>query len=138
VSSSGDLIGFGLEGRRFPDNRIEISGNVLIPVQAAWERRPLAGAGFIGVAPVVRDAPRRQAACRRLAGWKPALPVVPNFSPAVWIPRRSIQTRCLNLVLVFLAVLPESRLIGAIGTLAPDRHRRLLGRLATYPAPRQE
>jgi len=37
----------------------------------------------------------------------------------------------------FLAVLPESRLIGAIGTLAPDRHRRLLGRLATYLAQRQ-
>jgi hypothetical protein len=30
VSSNGDLIGFGLEGLRFPDNRIEISGNVLI------------------------------------------------------------------------------------------------------------
>jgi len=37
----------------------------------------------------------------------------------------------------FLAVLSESRLIGAIGTLAPDRHRRLLGRLATYLAQRQ-
>lgn len=30
VSSNGDLIGFGLEGLRYPDNRIEISGNVLI------------------------------------------------------------------------------------------------------------
>lgn len=32
----------------------------------------------------------------------------------------------------FLAVLPEARLLGAIGTLAPERHRRLLARLAAY------
>ncbi|MBK1722153.1 type II toxin-antitoxin system PemK/MazF family toxin [Thiocystis violacea] len=32
----------------------------------------------------------------------------------------------------FLAVLPERRLLGVIGTLAPDRHRRLLDRLSAY------
>lgn len=32
----------------------------------------------------------------------------------------------------FLAVLPESRLLGVIGALAPDRHRRLLERLSGY------
>jgi mRNA interferase MazF len=32
----------------------------------------------------------------------------------------------------FLAVLPEDRFLGAIGTLAPDRHRRLLQRLSVY------
>jgi mRNA interferase MazF len=32
----------------------------------------------------------------------------------------------------FLAVLPESRLLGAIGTLAPERHRRLLDRLCEH------
>lgn len=32
----------------------------------------------------------------------------------------------------FLAVLPEDRLLGAIGTLARDRHRRLLQRLSVY------
>jgi len=34
----------------------------------------------------------------------------------------------------FLAVLPESRLLGAIGTLAPERHRRLLDRLINAAA----
>jgi mRNA interferase MazF len=34
--------------------------------------------------------------------------------------------------LAFLAVLPESRLLGAIGTLSPERHRRLLERLSGY------
>jgi mRNA interferase MazF len=34
--------------------------------------------------------------------------------------------------LSFLAVLPESRLLGAIGTIAPERHRRLLGRLREH------
>ncbi len=38
VSSNGDLIGFGLEGLRFPDNRIEISGNVLILERAGPNR----------------------------------------------------------------------------------------------------
>jgi len=32
----------------------------------------------------------------------------------------------------YLAVLPEDRLVGAIGTLAPERHRRLLQRLSAY------
>lgn len=32
----------------------------------------------------------------------------------------------------FLAVLPESHLLGAIGTIAPERHRRLLDRLCTH------
>jgi mRNA interferase MazF len=32
----------------------------------------------------------------------------------------------------FLAVLPDNRLLGIIGTLAPDRHRRLLERLSSY------
>lgn len=32
----------------------------------------------------------------------------------------------------FLAVLPEARLLGAIGTLAPQRHRRLLDRLCEH------
>ncbi len=32
----------------------------------------------------------------------------------------------------FLAVLPENRLLGAIGTLAPERHRRLLDRLCEH------
>jgi len=32
----------------------------------------------------------------------------------------------------FLAVLPESRLLGVIGVLAPDRHRRLLERLSAF------
>lgn len=32
----------------------------------------------------------------------------------------------------FLAVLPEDRLLGAIGTLARERHRRLLQRLSAY------
>jgi mRNA interferase MazF len=32
----------------------------------------------------------------------------------------------------FLAVLPESRLLGVIGTLAPERHRRLLDRLCEH------
>ena len=32
----------------------------------------------------------------------------------------------------FSAVLPERQLLGAIGTLAPDRHRRLLERLSGY------
>ena len=32
----------------------------------------------------------------------------------------------------FLAVLPESRLLGAIGTLAPERHQRLLDRLCEH------
>jgi mRNA interferase MazF len=34
----------------------------------------------------------------------------------------------------FLAVLPEDRLLGAIGTLARERHRRLLQRLSAYLA----
>ena len=37
----------------------------------------------------------------------------------------------------FLAVLPESRLLGAIGTLAPERHRRLLDRLCDHLSGRQ-
>ena len=32
----------------------------------------------------------------------------------------------------FRAVLPEDRLLGAIGALAPERHQRLLGRLSAY------
>lgn len=32
----------------------------------------------------------------------------------------------------FLAVLPEGRLLGAIGSLAPERHRRLLDRLCEH------
>jgi mRNA interferase MazF len=32
----------------------------------------------------------------------------------------------------FLAVLPEDRLLGAIGALPRDRHRRLLQRLSVY------
>ena len=32
----------------------------------------------------------------------------------------------------FLAVLPEGRLLGTIGFLSPERHRRLLERLSTY------
>jgi mRNA interferase MazF len=32
----------------------------------------------------------------------------------------------------FLAVLPQDWLLGAIGALAPERHRRLLGRLSAY------
>jgi len=32
----------------------------------------------------------------------------------------------------YLAVLPEARLLGAIGALSPERHRRLLARLAAY------
>ena len=32
----------------------------------------------------------------------------------------------------FLAVLPESRLLGVIGALAPARHRRLLDRLCEH------
>jgi len=32
----------------------------------------------------------------------------------------------------YLAVLPEARLLGAIGTLSPERYRRLLERLAAY------
>jgi mRNA interferase MazF len=32
----------------------------------------------------------------------------------------------------FLAVLPEDRLLGAIGALAPERPQRLLGRLSAY------
>lgn len=35
----------------------------------------------------------------------------------------------------FLAVLPASRLMGAIGTLGAERQRRLLGRLSHYLAP---
>jgi mRNA interferase MazF len=37
----------------------------------------------------------------------------------------------------FLAVLPESRLLGAIGTLAPARHQRLLDRLCEHLSGRQ-
>ena len=32
----------------------------------------------------------------------------------------------------FLGVVPEERLLGAIGALAPERHRRLLRRLSAY------
>jgi mRNA interferase MazF len=32
----------------------------------------------------------------------------------------------------YLAVLPEARLLGAIGALSPERHRRLLARLSAY------
>ena len=32
----------------------------------------------------------------------------------------------------YLAVLPEARLLGAIGALSPERHRRLLKRLSAY------
>lgn len=32
----------------------------------------------------------------------------------------------------FLAVLPESRLLGAIGAIAPERHQRLLTRLCQH------
>jgi mRNA interferase MazF len=32
----------------------------------------------------------------------------------------------------FLAVLPEDRLMGSIGAVAPERHRRLLRRLSAY------
>ena len=32
----------------------------------------------------------------------------------------------------FLAVLPETRLLGSIGTIGPERHRHLLKRLSTY------
>jgi len=34
--------------------------------------------------------------------------------------------------LAFLAVLPEDRLLGSIGSLAPERHRRLLQHLSGY------
>ncbi len=36
----------------------------------------------------------------------------------------------------FLAVLPTERLLGAIGALAPEQHRRLLARLGAYLTPR--
>jgi len=32
----------------------------------------------------------------------------------------------------YLAVLPRSRIVGSIGSLAPERHRRLLKRLSDY------
>jgi len=32
----------------------------------------------------------------------------------------------------YLAVLPEARLLGSIGALSPQRHHRLLERLAAY------
>lgn len=32
----------------------------------------------------------------------------------------------------FLSVLPKTRILGTLGTLAPERHRRLLDRLAAY------
>ena len=32
----------------------------------------------------------------------------------------------------FLAVLPRDRLLGSIGSVAPDRHQRLLQRLSAY------
>lgn len=35
----------------------------------------------------------------------------------------------------FLAVLPEDSLLGMLGSIAPDRHRRLLQRLATFLQP---
>ena len=35
----------------------------------------------------------------------------------------------------FLAVLPAARLIGSIGSIAPDRHRRLLQRLNDHLRP---
>lgn len=38
----------------------------------------------------------------------------------------------------FLAVLPADRLIGTIGSVAPERHQRLLGRLAAYLTPRSK
>ena len=34
--------------------------------------------------------------------------------------------------LAFLGMVPEERLLGAIGALAPERHRRLLRRLSAY------
>ena len=34
----------------------------------------------------------------------------------------------------FLAVAPEAKLLGSIGALDPERHRRLLGRLSDYLA----
>lgn len=35
----------------------------------------------------------------------------------------------------FLAILPEARLLGRIGTIASERHRRLLARLCEHLAP---
>ncbi len=32
----------------------------------------------------------------------------------------------------FLAVLPRSRMLGSIGTISPERHRRLLNTLSDY------
>jgi mRNA interferase MazF len=32
----------------------------------------------------------------------------------------------------FIAVLPESRLLGLLGAISPDRHRRLLQRLSAF------
>lgn|SRR3990172_7101997 len=32
----------------------------------------------------------------------------------------------------FLAVLPKKKIIGSIGEISPERHKRLLNRLATY------
>ncbi|AUB84275.1 transcriptional regulator [Candidatus Thiodictyon syntrophicum] len=36
----------------------------------------------------------------------------------------------------FLAVVPEAKLLGSIGALAPERHRRLLHRLSDYLGPK--
>jgi mRNA interferase MazF len=61
---------------------------------------------------------------------------VPGFDEAVrpWDPDFSASgLKAASLIrLGFRAVLPEDRLLGAIGALAPERHQRLLGRLSAY------
>lgn len=38
----------------------------------------------------------------------------------------------------FLAILPETRLLGRIGAIAPERHRRLLACLCAHLAPERD
>lgn len=61
---------------------------------------------------------------------------VPGFDDPILADAADFETSGLKapslIRLGFLAVLPEDRLLGAIGTLARDRHRRLLKRLSVY------
>ena len=61
---------------------------------------------------------------------------IPGFDEPILVDAGDFGTSGLKasslIRLGFLAVLPEDRLLGSIGALAPERHRRLLQRLGSY------
>lgn len=62
--------------------------------------------------------------------------LVPNFDEVIEPPDADFPTSGLKsaslIRMGFLTVLPRGRIIGSIGLIAPDRHRRLLKMLGDY------